>query len=518
MAYKPTGVSVPSAFIKRTSSGDRQQYPSDRLVEVVSVEPAADGNGTLTVLERTEFGTRRYIVRVNEDSLKRARNSEFSKNNNTASKFSGGLIDEKMKKEFKEGKTILILERTIFSGPKKTVNGEETYFLEAGWIHRATEVSPKKTFRGIFTLSTYENKVKFIQNWLPTISSEDDEGLKNLLNMLDENVKAFHDKKYPPGIGVQFRAIREVKDGDKLSYVVYDSSPPFDWVQKIQDETGTVVKEGHPLDGDKLEELLNGYLDYIYGPQDTQGQGKFDDEITNELIVEVMPYVNYTASNLNPRFTISPERKGDPLYRMANTPTKYAQDDDGYVTSKNWAVNGIVSLTGDKVTVDEETDQPVRIKRDMVASFYVNGFMGNLHNLVKAFDGNRAVVHDLLKGPTTTPSQDKGASASASTPASQGKQTASQETYSSSSTMAPPSQNTENMSLLQEPPATDFEDPFGDDNPFSDDPFAEPVESTVEEQKAEEVETPEPESHQEETKDESASSSSSTSSGRRRRG
>lgn len=464
-SFNPTGVSIPQIFRKKQgNSSTFKQTPVDRLVEVEKVEPDIAGNGKLIVVEHTPRGVRRYQVSVEAGTRERMKNNA---NVQTATrKWSGGLIDEKFAQEIIPG-TMLILIRCMSTGPKKVVNGEEIYFIETNWVRRA----PVKAFTGVFTIASFRGRVSSVQHWGDAISFNDGDGLTKLADELDSLIEKREAGEYMPSVGVQMYAMipdQIDESGTVLDYVVLDTTPPFDWQSGGVDENG-VAQKGHPLSGDKLEQLIQGYQDYLLGDESKGMPAKFSDDILEKLEIELQVYTNYNASSMSDDLVIPEGNTRHPLHRMTNTPSKYAMEDTAYVTSKNWAVAGILTLTNDKVEIDQKSRQSTFTNRDLATRLFANGAMGNVLSFIRTANGTKKKPHADLK---VNLNED---SAAAQQPSQQSSSERSEKPTSNGSVSAPPvdkvKEKEEDFSLLNSSGADNIYSSSFDDIPFGDDPF-----------------------------------------------
>lgn len=464
MAFKKSGMSVPVAFTKRNNSDSNfRQYPRDLLVVLKEVHPAADGQGSLIVAEKRKDGSERvYNVRIKNSTIERLKNNKNV--NATTRKWSGGLIDESFAKENK-AEDVLVLEQTLSTGPKKTVNGVETYFIETNWIHSG-DPDETKNFRASFTISAYNGRVSATRR-LPerNIFVSDQESIEDVRVQLKDIEEAVKNGEFMPGLAISFHTLipATLKNGTE-GYKEIDRTPPFSWVSAEKDADGKVITEGRLINADDFEDLLNGYLDYIYGPEDDKSvAGQFDDETLEKVKVEVMVGTNYRASNMSDSLVINPQYTGAPLYRMANTETKYSIDDEGYIKTQNIAVDGIVMLSGDKM---EKVGREVKlIRRDLVTRLFTNGPIKDASEMVLSSDGLNIEVDERLKAPNNY-AQNTGSNTSGSTNRSERPQnTASTpvETESESAFDLP-------EDIFNEPSSSENshvnDDPFKDDSSF----------------------------------------------------
>ena len=412
MAFKKSGMSVPVAFTKRNNSESNfRQYPRDLLVVLKEVHSAADGQGSLIVAETRKDGSERiYNVRIKNATIERLKNNKNV--NSTTRKWSGGLIDDAFEKENKP-EDVLMLEQTLSTGPKKTVNGVETYFIETNWIHSG-DPDETKNFRACFTIGAYNGRVSSARR-LPerNIFVSDDESIEEVRVQLKEIEEAVKNGEFMPGLAISFHTLvpHVLKNGNE-GYKEIDRTPPFSWVSAEKDADGKVITEGRLINSADFDDLLEGYLDYIYGPEDKSAVGKFDEETLEKVKVEVMVGTNYRASNMSDSLVINPQYTGAPLYRMANTETKYSMDDEGFIKTQNIAVDGIVMLSGDKM---EKVGRDVKlIRRDLVTRLFTNGPIKDASEMVLSSDGLGIEVDERLKAPNTYTQNTGSANTSAS--------------------------------------------------------------------------------------------------------
>ena len=412
MSFKPQGASLPAKFKKaNTNSNTFRQRPKDRLCVV-------DGfNTEAGIILATEVDTNRKIeAKINPDK------TSASANRTIADKWSGDRIDERMEK-FIDVSHRIVLE-ACQTEKNLQRNGQDVSLMRANWISTTPDPSPEKSFYGIYTVNAFEDRVVGVQHWeAKSINPSTEEGEAAILDLgerMDKVLKEFHAGEYPVALGVQFRTLVKVendRDGNPI-YEVVDSSPPFDWIRAEKDADGTVIKAGHPLDREHLEGYLDGYLDYVYGSQNQDQEGAEPGLIARgiiaadkeeSMVVEVMPYRAFQAAPLSKDMALRNERT--PLYRLSNVMTKYGQQDENGYVGKNWAVDGIVVLTSDQAPKNKtESWRP----RNLVTRVYTNGFTGNVHSLVKAFDGGRARPHPLLDRVRDAAEETREAEASAS--------------------------------------------------------------------------------------------------------
>lgn len=386
MSYAPKGASLPARFKKATTNSGFKQRPKDRLVTVDAYDLPNKS------ISATEVDTGRKIeARINPDKAPAG-------NRNLSDKWNGNLIDERMESNIPVGSRIVL--EACETEKKVQKGGVEVSLMRCNWVASPSDPSPEKSFTGTLTVNQYEDRIVGVQVWdAKAINpSEDERAIDELGAKLDEVVREFKEGLRPVGYGVQFRTLVEVKRNNMDVYEMVDSSPPFDWIRAEKDAEGKVLREGHPLDKEHLEAYLGGYLDYVYGSEDQSDpdapKGLVADGVVGEgqnMQVEVMVYRAFQAAPLSENMAIKNERH--PLARLANVMIKYGQNDETGYIGKNWGVAGIAFLTSDQQPKKRgEEWKP----RNLVNRVFTNGFSGNVHTMVQAFDGKRVYPHPAL--------------------------------------------------------------------------------------------------------------------------
>lgn len=393
MSYAPKGASLPARFKKPTNRSDFKQRPRDRLVTVLDYNLA---DKSLTAIED---GTNRKIeARINPDKV-------GAGNRSASDKWNGNIIDERMEKANAINSRIVL--EACETERKLQKNGEEVSFMRCNWIASPPDPNPNKSFTGVITVSQNGDRIFGVQVWdrIAIDPAKNEDAITELGEKLDSILKDFQEGNRPVSLGVQFRTLVPITRNGTEAYEMVDSSPPFDWIRAERDTEGKVLKEGHPLDRNHLEQYLEGYLDYVYGSQDQSDpdapRGLIADGVVNseaEITVEVMVYKAFQAAPLSDHMAIKNERH--PLSRLANVLIKYGQNDDTSYVGKNWAVDGIVFLTSDQAP---KARGEVWKTRNLVNRVFTNGFQGNLHQLVSAADGKRVYPHPKLDRVRDTP-------------------------------------------------------------------------------------------------------------------
>lgn len=392
MSYKPQGASLPTRYKKSVSQqSSMKQRPRDRLV-VINSYNLADGSMLVTEDETN----RKIEVRINPEKSSTSRGS--------IDRWNGNKIDERMEKALPVDSIIALegceTERKLQRG------GQEVSLMRANWIASPSVSSPKKAFRGVVTVNQMGDRIVGAQVWnkTPINPALDEAGVSSLGEQLDQILEEYRTGQRPVTMGVRFRTLVAIRRNDADAYEMVDSTPPFDWIRAEKDAEGNILKEGHPLGQDDLENYLNGYLDYVYGansaaedaPQGLVAAGVIKNDA--EVIVEVMTYDAYQAAPLSDHMAIKNERH--PLARLANVMTRYDQIEDATYVGKNWAVDGIVFLTNDQQPKSRDEEWK---PRNLVSRVFTNGFQGHIDSLVPAADGKRVYVHPTLDRVRDTP-------------------------------------------------------------------------------------------------------------------
>ena len=407
MSFKPQGASLPSRFQKSNQNSSFKQRPRDRLCTIDGFDVAQK------MVHATEVDTGRKIkARINPDK-------KIATGTRTAAdKWNGNIIDERMEKQLEAGSRVVL---EACETEKKIKNGtEEVSLMRCNWIASVPDNAPEKSFTGIFTVSSFNNRVVATQVWDKTAidpsTTEGEAAIDALGDRLNDIFAQDRAKTHPITMGVQFRTLVATgeKDG-KPTYEMVDSSPPFDWLRAEKAADGSEIRPGQPLDKASLEGFLTGYMDYVYGSADPNAEDAEPGLVARgviaedaKIIVEVMPYRVFQTSKLNESFELTNEKA--PLYRLANVVTKYGQQDDSGYSGKNWAVDGIVIVTADQAPKNKGDEW---VARNLVTRLFTNGFTGNVHSLVLAADGGRVRPHPSLDRERTNDAPAPGAAGQA---------------------------------------------------------------------------------------------------------
>lgn len=381
MGFKPQG--MPSAFSRATTGGAQQRR---RVIDMLVTINSYDF-GQRQINCTAEDGTK-MMVQIRPETVARNVNraKETAGTRPQAPKWEGYMIDQRMADSLPAGQKIVIEKAEKIKTLQ--VNGATAAVVMSDRVLNIADPNPKKTFEGLFSISTYQNHVFHVQHWLDEIGylCTDDAAMERIRQSLDEGSTAFLNKELRPHWGVQFRVTQVIAGPD--DYPVLDTSPPFEWIPRQFDANNQEIAPGHPLDGAKFNELLfdpqNGYIAYA--------KSKFPEDQYPGCVIEVVPYVNYRAGPRS-RYMAIPEKQFDPLYKLANTQTKLAIDDDTFAQGKNVAVKGVLQLSADQADLATHTFKT----RNIAVRLHANGPMGHVHAWVRAFDGHKTRPHEALR-------------------------------------------------------------------------------------------------------------------------
>lgn len=435
----------------------QSQYKPQNNDRLVTVEKY---NVDQKVMEVLDSENRKMHVHIDAESIKR-NDISFSKKKEEGKisdnvKFQGHLIDSDMERGIPVGSKVILEKSEIVNVSK--VDGKSIYVIKANRIVNAPNPEPEKTYEGLFTLSSWDNRVTFVQNWEETaISIEDDDKIAELAEQLVANIENFGKKMHEklvviPTVGIQLHAIvattLKSKDGKETDgYTVIDTSAPLDWVSAVKDENGNVVEKGHPLDKDTFEAFVNGYQSYI--------EETFPD-IYNDIKIEICKYRNIQAGSMSPYLVLKKDVSADPITQLATTKTRLAQEEGSEIVGKNWAVKGIIQLSADDEFKITKTQLEI-IPRNYVTRLHANNLKGHVHSWIRSADGKKCEPHEMLKRIISEEARERLA-------AKAGTQGA---TNNSAASSAPPTRSMPNLTDL-------------DSDPFDIDPFNEtPTQKTT---------------------------------------
>lgn len=465
-----------TANVKRPQAGagnqSGYQRTYDRLVEVIGYNLESK---TVYVKDETE---KKYAVSIDPEKYAATVNAIKAKNTQGApAPYMGHEIDEKMKKAIPVGKKMILKNSKVI----KKDNGEGYAQTLVSKINAVTVDAPNKTFSGIFTVSAKTNKdrnkvIGRVQNWKDqSIDINDEEKLQQLKKDIDE-AASFSGKKIGeynvtmPTMGVQFWALMETDRinplDNKMVLEAVEGSIPFDWIIP-ENETGDKAK-GHPLTGDEMLGMVEGFMDYI------SNHPNFKDKL-DKMRIEISPYYSYPASeNDKLKLTFGDPKKDqyahkNPLYKLSHARSFVDMDQTEEIQGRNLAVRGIVQISDNKL---ERVDgKPVEIPSYWVSNLHVDHTTAPVRNLVRSSDGLKVELHENLKLRYVT-NDNPNASANNSAPAQ-----SQQSSASAPAASAPVAQPAAKVDSDEMDPFAGDDDIFGESTPAATTTDSAPVKS-----------------------------------------
>lgn len=381
MGFKPQG--MPTPFTPRQqSAGQQRKRIIDILVTIDGYDLAQ------RQINCTSEDGRKLMVQIRPETIARnvARAQERADQRPQAPKWEGYLIDQRMAEHLPVGHKVVIEKAEVVRSFQH--NGVLTRLINGDRVLNVADPSPKKTFEGLFSVSTYQSHIFHVQSWeRKAILIDDQAEIQRIRDALTDDAQAFLRKELRPHHGVQFRAVVP-DESNSEQFIVIDTSPYFDWISRKLDANGVEVAPGHPMDGDKFMELLFGeqdsYTAYI--------RDKFPASSYPGLFIEVCPYINYRAGPSS-RYMAIPEKSFDPLYKLAYTQTKLAMDDVEFIQGKNLAVLGVLQLSSDQADAATHSFKP----RNIAVRLHASGPMGHVHAWVHTHHDKKTSPHPALR-------------------------------------------------------------------------------------------------------------------------
>lgn len=384
----------------QSNTGYNQQNQYDRLVTVLGYNTTAR-----TMVVEDDKG-KKYEVFVNPEEYQRGEKAASAMGIDRGTTWMGHSIDKQMEKNYPVGSKVIIQRSRV----QKKDNGQGMAVTEVQRIIGVPNPEPDKTFQGIFTLTSRsdENRLQRIarvQHWENKgIDVNDDEGLQNLKQKMDEMAEAGQEKignfnVTLPTIGVQFRALMKTDrkyevDGSDI-YEVVDTSIPFDWMPGPEDENGKEIKaQAHPITGEEMLSFVDQYIDYI------SNHAQFKDHI-DDMLVEVCQYKSFPASNNKQlQLTFGDSNRDqyadkNPLYQLSHRKSFVDMAQTEQIQGRNFAVNGIIQISPNKL--EKVNGKPVEINNYWVNNLHANGTKGHVHAFIRTSNGSKAEPHQNLK-------------------------------------------------------------------------------------------------------------------------
>jgi len=417
-----------TAGIKRpkmnSGSSGNQQSSFDRLVTIIGY----DTENKVMYVEDDK--NKKYQVSINKDDYLKAEQSVVDKKLDVATiNWMGHNINKKMEKANPVGSKVILQKTKVL----KKDNGEGFALTEASRIVGVPSPESDKTFQGVFSL-TYRidedknKRVARVRHWQPLrgIDINDDEAIEELKKEIDEAVSHYGTKigdnhVTVPTVGIQMRALMKT---DKLNpqdntpiYEAVDSTINFDW---IKSENEGDQSKGHPMTGDEMMSLREGYIDYIMNHEQFK-------EHLDEMKIEICVYRVYPASkNKNLQLTFGVESRNanadkNPLYQLSHRQNFVDIDQNEKLEGVNYAVNGIIQIAGNKP--EKVNGKFVEVPNYWVNNLHANHIKGHVFAFIRTSEGYKVEVHpnlQLLKdmdNKNTNASQNEQRSAPAQKPA-----------------------------------------------------------------------------------------------------
>lgn len=405
-SFRPKGVSAIRVGGSSGGAYQERDYPRDRLVKVERID-AVRG-----VLFGVEVGTNLKIeasIYVNPDSQPRSTLASNDDDN-----WRGDKIDERMVEKVEPGSLVVL--GNCRGVTTQMIGRERVLPVTTRWVNNMPDLDDTKVFPGIFTIQSFRDEVRSVQHWAEkSLSLQDADGITAFSNKLDTIVAESENGDRPVRAGFQFRAMELVEEAVPAAggrparppvYNVLNMSYPIDWLTDEDKKAADPDYIGVPPSGADLEAMINGYLEHIWGvegSEDPDEQPMFDEETLPKIVVEIATYDFYKGGKLQfcPRLRIpAPNPESDdnrvlPLYSLASTPSRYSFDEEYVMGRKNWAVQGILRLTGDSYDKKEKKLIVLNLAREL----FCNGPRTNVQAMVRASDGGRVKVDPRLDRP-----------------------------------------------------------------------------------------------------------------------
>jgi hypothetical protein len=299
-----------------------------------------------------------------------SRNRKFEA---TKAKFFGHLIDARMEEALPVGHWV-VAERAAFA--RKMKKGEESINVySAQRVINSTEQDDEKLFEGIFTVAAMRERIAAVQSWSDVaFSPREKDKLVFFASELGKKRELFDAGERVEFAGFMLRAMVLSEDGE--SYVCVDSSFPMDHLLESDGERNKAI----PIGRDTFVGICRDYSEYL------KGLG------IEGCVVDVMTYRNIKGSIQAKALEIGSQFSA--LAKMSSRESVCSNGDDPFA-GKNWAVRGIVELSGDEIK--KEGRNVSVIPRDLVMKLHANGFNCDVREMVLAFDGKKVKLSDSLR-------------------------------------------------------------------------------------------------------------------------
>lgn len=404
-SFRPKGVTAIRATGGRGGYQERD-YPKDRLVRVERIDPVRKILFGVDVKDNLKIEASIY---VNPDYQPTS-----SQASTTDENWQGNMIDERMAEAIEPGSLVVL--GNCRGVTVQMIGRERVLPVTTRWVNHMTDLDDTKVFPGIFTIQSFRDEVRSVQHWNErSISLNDKEALTKFAEELDHLAEESENQNRPIRKGFQFRVMEMVEPAVPAGggrperppvYNVINLSYPIDWLIDEDKKAADPDYIGLPPTGEDFENMINGFMSHVWGvegSEDPDEQPMFEPEVLEKLVIEIAVYDYYKGGKLQycPRLRIpqpDPEAEDNrvlPLYSLANTPTRYSPDEEYVKGRKNWAVQGILRLTGD--SFDKKAKEIVVL--NLARELFCNGLRGNVHSMVRASDGGRVKVDPSLDRP-----------------------------------------------------------------------------------------------------------------------
>lgn len=432
-----------SNFQNNKGNGSFQQFPVDRILEVLEVHPAKNGEGYL-IAKDVDNNKKFHVTIKPEIYQKQKDNSNYNNAQNIQNIF-GWLIDEKYEAATRQSK-YFIATRTEFYKKREVLNDEEVFFIHADWIYHPETYDPNKLFTTILTAwapRPYTDEYsKSYQSWkqedVIAIDGSEESGVllekaQEEFNRIEAELKAVREEvekareegrkpkvSYPIQKGFQVRAL---KVSDKLDdkgepiineegkvvkdNVIVERYFPLLKEEPEQDAGGNIIKPAKDISGDYFIEFLTEFASHAYETYTEQEEGTYnlDEEkgdvvLPKDVLVEVVIFSNYLCNNLGKDNRLNnpngeKPKYPTPLQRMTQKLSKPAADasEVDYYQGMNLAVKGVLDLSQD--TVDIQSRQ--FITRNTAKRAFISGQKKDVHYFLKSTNGFPVRISDELR-------------------------------------------------------------------------------------------------------------------------
>lgn len=390
---------------KNLNRSNNNSTPNSRD-EMVIIDDYDISKATMYAHRADPKNPRQFEITIKKSEVLRADEALKNKGGRTDTYgWMGHSIDEKMKKKFPAGSTVILTRAAQVAMNKESGRA----VLEA---HRISSVNhPEKTFTGIFSLSARikdgVDRVSRIQSWAERgIDVNNTAGLEVLRDAINEAAGYYGQKMgeisvTKPSIGFQFRTLRKTgkdyefakDDTPKEILEAVDFSIPFDWMPGQPSESGSAIRgTGHLVTGDEMMQYAEDYTNYI------RNHPAFKDQF-EDLKIEVCSFEVYLASsqdNMQLTFNnhLDIHKDKNPLYQLAHRKSFIDIDQTEMLEGRNAAVNGILQVTADKI---EKIDgKLVEIPNNWAVKLHANNYRGHVHAFVRTQEGGKVIVHPSL--------------------------------------------------------------------------------------------------------------------------